>query len=107
MANKLERTTYSTQGFVTATSRYADSSVLYYGDLKRLTLSTYKRHSYVPNADDMYSVVSPGWEYRPDRASMDIYNTPDFWWKILEANNIQDVYDFKAGINIIIPRNPY
>ena len=107
MANSLEKTDYSAVGFVTATSRYAKSIVYYYGDMKRATFETYKRTTYVPKADDMYSVVPPGWEYRPDKASMDVYNLPDFWWKILEANGIQDVYDFKAGINIIIPKNPY
>ncbi len=107
MANKLEVTTYSTQGFVTATSRYADSAIVYYGDFKILTFTTYKRHAYTPQADDMYSVVPAGWEYRPDKASMEVYGTPDFWWKILEANNIFDIYDFKAGINIRLPSNPY
>jgi hypothetical protein len=107
MANKLERTDYSTQGFVTATSRYTDSEVVYYGDMKLLTFATYKRHVYTQTADDMYSVVPAGWEYRPDQASMSVYGTPDFWWKIMEANNIKDVYDFRAGLNIRIPSNPY
>lgn len=107
MANTIEPTNYNSRNFVTATSRYASSEIIYYGDNRLITFKIYKLGSYQTNPNDLYSIVPPGWEYRPDKASMEVYNTPDFWWRILEANGIKDVYDFKAGINIRIPFNPY
>jgi hypothetical protein len=107
MANTIKATNYTATEFVTTTSRYAGSVVWYYGDNRLITFETYKRTSYPNDPKDIYAIVSPGWEYRPDKASMDIYSTPDFWWKILEANNISDIYDFKSGLNIRIPANPF
>jgi len=46
-------------------------------------------------------------EFRPDKMSQHVYGHVDWWWKIMEANNIKDVYDFKAGTNIRIPANPF
>jgi len=39
---------------------------------------------------DKYFVVTPGTEYRPDLVSKEAYGAVDFWWKIMEANNIKD-----------------
>ena len=47
--------------------------------------------------------MKPGQEYRPDLVSNRVYGTPDFWWRIMEANNIKDVFEFKAGLNLRIP----
>jgi len=46
-------------------------------------------------------------EYRPDLVSRDKYGIPDFWWKIMEVNNIKDIIDFKAGRTIVLPENIY
>jgi hypothetical protein len=35
--------------------------------------------------------------------SQEAYGVPDFWWRIMEFNNIKDVFDFKSGLNIAIP----
>ena len=44
---------------------------------------------------------------RPDLVSKEKYGIPDFWWKILEANKMNDVFDFKAGKTIILPESVY
>jgi len=35
--------------------------------------------------------------------SHEYYGHVDNWWKILEANQIKDIWDFKAGITIMLP----
>jgi len=107
MANTIEHTDLTTNSFVNSTSRYVDSSVLYYGDLRRLTFSTYKRGTYPDNSEDLFTVIPAGMEYRPDKMSELAYGTPDFWWKIMEANRIADIFNFKAGVNLRIPANPF
>ena len=48
-------------------------------------------------------VISKNYEFRPDLVSYEAYGVVDFWWKIMEFNNIKDIFDFKAGINLTIP----
>jgi hypothetical protein len=52
-------------------------------------------------------IIPPQFEYRPDRLSYELYGTVDLWWKIMEANDIKDIFDFKAYLNIRIPSNIY
>lgn len=89
--------------FVNSTSRYADSVTVYYGSQKLLTYKTYKRISTTSSPDDRYTVISAGWEFRPDLVSQSIYGIPDFWYKIMEVNNITDIMDFTSGRTIKIP----
>jgi len=103
MANYIEQTTIPPLTFVTPASRYADSKVVYYTDLKRITFPIYKRQPFVATSQDKFMVITGGLEYRPDLVSNRAYGFPDFWWKIMEANNMFDVWDFKAGTNIRIP----
>lgn len=84
-------------------SRYRNQQVLYYGDQRFLTFSTYKRTNYVSTGMEKVMLVNKGVEYRPDLVSYDVYGFPDHWWKILEVNKMKDVYDFKAGVTIILP----
>lgn len=93
--------------FVTSLSRYQNSEVIYWGPLNIITFTTYKKQKYPLASSDKYTVVSPGAEYRPDKVSQAAYGTPDFWWKIMEANGIMDIFDFKAGTNIRLPGNIY
>jgi len=106
MANYTEKTDISASRFVPVTSRYAGSSVLYYTENKLLTFEIYKKdkktNSFVAGQNKFF-VVTPGTEYRPDLLSLKAYGTVDFWWKILEANNIKDIFEFKTGLNIMIP----
>ena len=64
-----------------------------------------KNNSYSPSTNDKYTVITKGYEYRPDLVSYQAYGTPDFWWKIMEVNGIKDIFDFKSGLNIVIPDN--
>ena len=103
MANYIEETKIDPKRFVTVTSRYSDSVVLYYTENKLLTFTIYKKTKIKLSRNDKYYVVTAGTEYRPDLVSQTAYGTVDFWWKIMEANEIKDVFDFKAGLNIRIP----
>jgi len=103
MANYIEETNLVPRKFVTPTSRYADAKVVYYTSYKRITFTTYKRLPFKPSSQDKFMVITAGVEYRPDLVSNRAYGFPDFWWKILEANNMFDIWEFKAGTNIRIP----
>lgn len=103
MANHIEDSGISPRRFVTVTSRYADSKVLYYTDRKLLTFNTYKKRPVTLSGKDKFLAVTKKYEYRPDLLSFDAYGTPDFWWKIMEANGVKDVYEFVAGLNIRLP----
>ncbi len=89
--------------FVAPSSRYSRSTVLLYGEQGILTLSTYKKKDLHFSIDDKYTVVLSGEEYRPDKTSYRAYGVVDLWWAIMEANNIKDVFDYKAGTNLRIP----
>lgn len=103
MANYYEETIIQPRRFVPVTSRYTGQKVIYYTERKLLSYNTYKKSEYKPSNKDKFMVVSPRYEYRPDLTSYDAYGTPDFWWKILEANGIKDVFDYKAGLNVRLP----
>lgn len=105
MANNITETTISALSMVSASARYRNSEVIYYGNKNKMTFKTYKRPEYVPQDTDKFAVISPGNEFRPDIMSKIAYGTPSFWWKIMEVNNIFDIFDFKAGLNIRIPAN--
>ena len=103
MANYTQQTEISPSRFVNSASRYYDSKVLYYTENKLLTFSLYRKSRIPLATSDKYMVVSPGQEYRPDLISLMAYGAVDFWWRIMEANNIKDVFDIKVGINLRIP----
>lgn len=107
MANYLEKTNLLARRYVSNLSRYIDSPVYFLGDEKKITFGSYKRHSFPFNEDDKYTVLTIGYEYRPDLLSYDSYGTVDLWWILLEANNISDIFDFQAGTNIRIPSNTF
>jgi hypothetical protein len=107
MANKIEFTDLQANDFVTRVSRYSSSKVIYYSDNKIITFETYKKQKFESSQTDQVAVIPPGMEYRPDLVSKEKYGIPDFWWKIMEANNISDIIDFRAGRTIILPENIY
>lgn len=84
-------------------SRYSDSTVIQWGDQKRIAFTTYFREPYVRTGTEKVMLITPGIEYRPDLVSYDVYGMPDAWWKIMEANGIYDIMDFKAGLTIFLP----
>ena len=93
--------------FVNPTSRYADSTPIYYGSQRLLAYETYKRTKPVTSTEDRYAVITPGWEYRPDLVSTKSYGVPDFCYKIMEDNGIHDVMDFKSGLTIRLPNRVF
>ena len=105
MANYIEYTKIDAKRFVPMSSRYAETPVVYYTENKLITFITYKKNQPNFGKKDKYYVVTAGTEYRPDLVSQNAYGTVDLWWKILEANDIKDIFDFKAGLNIRIPGN--
>lgn len=103
MAVSIEELSTSPAAFVTTTSRYIDSKVIAWSDQKITTFNTYKKTVVDTTEADKFTVVSPGEEYRPDLTSFRAYGTVDFWWRIMEANSIFDIFDYKSGTNIRIP----
>lgn len=102
MALKLTEISVSKGRILAPLSRYMQSKVYHYGSLPKTTFETYKR----TKKSEFYEgvvLLTPGWEYRPDLVSYDIYGYPDLWWKIMEYNGIKDILDFKAGKTIQIP----
>jgi hypothetical protein len=97
--------TAKASSYVNSLSRYKDSSVLVYGDEKKLTFEIYKRLEILPNEYDKYTVIPEGYAYRPDLVSYKVYGYPDSWWLIMQANKIYDIKDFIAGKTIRIPVN--
>lgn len=106
MANKIEYSNVdAVNNYVNATSRYATSAVIYYGEHRRITFTTYKKRFTALSDNDRFVKIPAGMEYRPDKVSREYYGTVDFWWKILEVNNISDIFDFKVGRTIRLPSN--
>lgn len=103
MTVPIEVTTIRAETMVTGSSRYATRNVIYYGEQKFITFDTYIRTKYEPNGKEKIMVINKGVEYRPDLVSFDFYGNVAYWWKIMEANSISDVYDFKAGRTILLP----
>jgi hypothetical protein len=107
MANKIEYTDINPRNIVNPTSRYINSKIIYYSDEKVLTFETYKKTKFSISKNDQVAVIPAGMQYRPDLVSKEKYGTVDFWWKIMEANNISDIFDFTAGRTIVLPRDVY
>jgi hypothetical protein len=107
MATTIEFTKLNPTDFVTRISRYSDSRVIYYSKEKIITFETYKKKKFIESNGDKVAVVPPGMEFRPDLVSKEKYGLPDFWWKIMEANNMKDIFEFKAGRAIVLPENVY
>lgn len=106
MANTIDYDTrLKAASYVTFTSRYKTSDVIFYGDDRKTTFTTYKRNEIPASETDTFMTITKPTEFRPDLVSYKAYGTPDYWWKILEFNQIADIYNFKAGLNIRIPTN--
>jgi hypothetical protein len=104
MANYFEiATNLQPNQYVSTTSRYNGSTVCFYGQEKKITFTIYQRQEITESENDKYMIIPPGYEYRPDLVSYNTYGIPDYWWLILQANKINDVYGFKTGLNIRLP----
>ena len=107
MANKIEYSSVLASKFVTQTSRYINSKVLYYGEEKITTFEIYKKPKFLFSKNDQVAVIPNGMQYRPDLVSKEKYGIVDVWWKIMEVNKIKDIMEFTAGKTIILPGNIY
>lgn len=107
MANKIQETGRNpvTDELTPPTSRYAGATVINYGlnSQPRMTFKIYKRKVQTRSPSDKFMVIRPGYEYRPDKVSKELYGVEDFWWKIMEYNNMKDIMEFKVGTNITLP----
>jgi hypothetical protein len=92
-----------TSPFILPTSRYYKSRAFMFSESTKMTLETYKRVITPVSSSDRYTILSGKYQYRPDLLSQDTYGMTDLWWLILEANQIFDIFDFTAGLNIRIP----
>lgn len=103
MTQPVEPTRLRPERILAPGSRYLKQRIIYYGEKKLMTFNTYIRQPYRPNGNERVMMITKGVEFRPDLVSYDVYGFSDNWWRILEANNIKDVWDFKAGRTIILP----
>lgn len=103
MTTPIKNTSIRPNQVVSAGSRYLNQNVIYYGEKNTITFDTYIRKTYVPTGKEKVMLVTKGVEYRPDLVSYDVYGFVDNWWRILEANGIKDIWDFKAGTTIMLP----
>jgi len=102
MAYQITPANINKSAIIATTSRYQSSTVIYYGPLPKITFTIYVRNN-IPVNNPGVVLITPGWEYRPDLVSFDIFGVPDYWWKIMEINGIYDILDFKSGVTIDIP----
>ena len=103
--SELEQTKTTASTYASPNSRYLDSIVYYYGDQNKITYETYKRKDIEETSNDRYAILESKYQWRPDRFAADVYGNKNLWWKIMEANNIYDIHDFKTGVQIRIPGN--
>lgn len=103
MTQPIENSIIPTYKVLPPSSRYLKQKLIYYGPQRFLTLDTYIRKPYISTGKEKIMVITKGIEYRPDLVSQDFYGFSENWWKILEANGMHDIMDFKAGVTIILP----
>lgn len=103
MTIPIERANIRIENVTDEYSRYRDSKVIYYGVKRLIAFETYLRQPYQVTGEESILLIKKTIEYRPDLVSYDVYGVPDYWWKILEVNNMKDVWDFKAGVTIKLP----
>lgn len=103
MANKIKPSGLLASAFVDFSSRYINSKVLYYGDDNLTTFETYKRPGLRLTKSDRFYLITASTQFRPDLVSNLAYSDPSYWWKIMEANQMKDISEFKQGVTIRIP----
>lgn len=99
----IEYTTISPKTLVTPDSRYREQRIIYYSEKRLMTFDTYLRKQYTFSGKEKVMVITKGYEYRPDLVSHKVYGFPGNWWRILEANKMKDIWEFKAGKTIMLP----
>lgn len=104
MTQKIERSQITPEQVAAVGSRYrSGQNVIYYGEQRLITYDLYIRRPYFKSNTEKVMVITKGVEYRPDLVSYKYYGFVENWWRILEANQMSDIFDFKAGKTIILP----
>ncbi len=104
MTQIIERTNILASDVTAPGSRYRElQNVIYYGEQRFITYDLYLRTGYTKSGNEKSMAITKGVEYRPDLVSFDFYGFSDNWWKILEVNGMQDIFEFKAGKTIFLP----
>jgi len=55
------------------------------------------------NSTDIEYKVEAKDEYRPDLLAYKFYGDPRLAWVILDANDLRDIFELKAGMVIVVP----
>ena len=89
---------------VTWRSRYDLKEQLLLND-DTLVIRNLRANDMVPVRDstDSPHIVTAGEAYRPDIIAKNVYNNASLAWIILAANNLSDVFDLTADLEITIP----
>jgi len=104
MATKLEFSNEIATSVVTASSRYAHSRIILLGERAVPAFALYRRdRNKMMTRDMQWTEIAPNVEFRPDLVSYELYGTPDFWWRLLEINQMSDIMEFKSGRVIMVP----
>jgi hypothetical protein len=107
MTQIIESANIETRLFFTPSSRYLKQEIIYYGEKRIITIDTYNREKYQSSGNEKIMLINKSLEYRPDLVSYKFYGFVDNWWRILEANSMKDVWEFKSGKTIILPNNSF
>ena len=106
MTVKIEESRTLPREIMSGLSRYLGSTVIFYGEQRFTTFALYNRgNGYTRSGEEKIMVITKGTEFRPDLVAYDFYGSVDFWWAIMEANGIYDIWDFKAGRTIFLPNS--
>jgi hypothetical protein len=103
MAHWIQYLSTNPRKYVGATSRYANSMIIYYTEDKKTTFEIYKKQNKGISGKEQWLEITKPYEYRPDMVADEIYGAPHLWWSIMEFNGMKDILEFKAGVNIRIP----
>ena len=70
-----------------------------------LVIRNMRANDMVPykTSQDSIHIVTASEEFRPDVIANNAYGDPKLAWVILAANNLSDLFDLKAEMEIIIP----
>jgi|SRR5690348_9929287 len=77
-------------------------------DIVTTSVGNTKWDNFVSNVDNAYKykigLIPLGYEHRPDLISNLFYDSPGYWWLLMQVNGVTDPFDgFNVNDNIRIP----
>lgn len=57
----------------------------------------------IRTSEDIQHIVAPGEHCRPDIVAYNAYGDANLAWIILSANNMSSIFDFRSGMQVVIP----